>query len=249
LLGGFAVEALSGHRRGPLTVELAAVVAIPVAVILRRRQPLLLAAVVAGLALPMVWKPTLTGLYALLVPPYSVAAWGSRRQAAAGMILWAGAETFSGLTTRGDGSIGDIFSPIAISCVALATGFAMRNHRMRANDLERANAELANDGERRARMVVDEERARIAREIHVAIAGDVSTMILQAEVAKAMLDRDTAAVEAAIASIVATGRPALGEMRRILGVLRHSESSELGYEAVAHSQPVTGDRLMGVLPR
>jgi signal transduction histidine kinase len=230
LLSGFAAEALTGYRRGPVVVEVAAVVLIPAAAILRRRLPLLLMAVVAGLSAPMVWSPTLTGLYALVLPPYSVGAWGTRRQILAGMTLWAATESFSGLVTRGDRSVGDILSPIAISCIALSAGLAIRRHRVRSEVLERGNAQLAIQSEDQARMAVADERARIARELHVAIAGDVTTMIVQAQAAAAMLDSDPDVVRIAIAAIVATGRPALVEMRRIVGVLRHPNMIEPRHE-------------------
>jgi signal transduction histidine kinase len=221
LLGGFGAEALAGIRRGPLVVELIAAAFVPAAVIWRRRLPLLLMAVVAGLSLPMVWTPTPTGLYAMLVPPYSVGAWGSRRQAILGFAGWAAAETFSGRVTSGDGTVGDILSPIAISAIGLAVGMAMRGYRLRATELELANTELARQREGRARMAVADERARIARELHVAIARDVATMVVQAEAASVLLDKAGEA-DRALAAIVATGRPALAEMRRIVGVMRHA---------------------------
>jgi signal transduction histidine kinase len=223
LLAGFAAESLSRHRHGPLIVELVALALIPVAAISRKRAPLLLMAVVAALSLPMVWTPTPTGLYALLVPPYTVAAWGGPRQAAVGIGAWAAAASFSGLVTAGDSSVGDILSPIAISAIALAAGLALRGYRLRAEELERANARLASQREDRARMAIADERARIARELHMAIARDVATMVVQAEAAGALLDRDAAGADAALAAIVATGRPALTEMRRIVGVLRHPD--------------------------
>jgi signal transduction histidine kinase len=223
LLAGFAAVALTEERRGPLILELVAVALIPAAAIWRRQVPLLLMGVVAALSLPMVWTPTPTGLYALLVPPYTVGAWGGGRQAAVGIAMWAAAETFSGRVTRGDGSIGDILSPIAISAIALATGLAMRRYRARAGELERANAQLTSEREERALMAIADERARIARELHVAIARDVATMVVQAEAASVLLERNVEEADAALAAIVATGRPALAEMRRIVGVLRHPD--------------------------
>ena len=94
------------------------------------------------------------------------------------------------------------------------------------------DAELARTAERieaertsRVRLAVADERTRIARELHTLIASNVSAMVLQAEAAELLLDADSQAADVAMAAIEQTGRGALADMRRMLGVLRHSEET------------------------
>jgi signal transduction histidine kinase len=77
----------------------------------------------------------------------------------------------------------------------------------------------------RERVAVEEERARIARELHDVVAHSVGAMVAQAQGAQRMLDRDPERARDALESIERTGRTALGEMRRSLGVLRRPDGA------------------------
>ena len=79
----------------------------------------------------------------------------------------------------------------------------------------RAGEELELDATR----AVAEERRRIAREMHDVVAHSVSMMVVQAGGARRILDRDPERAIAAAELIERTGRDALAEMRRLLGVL------------------------------
>jgi signal transduction histidine kinase len=69
-------------------------------------------------------------------------------------------------------------------------------------------------------LAVADERSRIARELHDVVAHSISVMVVQAEGAKRMMDRDPRRAKSALEQIEGTGRAALVEMRRLLGVLR-----------------------------
>jgi signal transduction histidine kinase len=69
-------------------------------------------------------------------------------------------------------------------------------------------------------LAVADERSRIARELHDVVAHSISVMVVQAEGAKRMMDRDPRRAKSALDQIEGTGRAALVEMRRLLGVLR-----------------------------
>jgi signal transduction histidine kinase len=71
------------------------------------------------------------------------------------------------------------------------------------------------------------ERARIARELHDVVAHSVSVMVVQAGAAERVLGRDPAAAVEPLRSIQETGRQALVEMSRLLGLLRDG-GEELG---------------------
>jgi len=91
-------------------------------------------------------------------------------------------------------------------------------HQRRADDLARSQLEE----ERTAAG----ERTRIAREFHDVIAHSVSVMTVQAAAARRVMDRDPEHARDAIEAIELTGREALGEMRRLVALLRPGESGE-----------------------
>ncbi len=89
---------------------------------------------------------------------------------------------------------------------------------LRAERLER-------DREERAARAAEEERRRIARELHDVIAHAVATMTVQATGARLVLATDPARAREPIEAIEATGREALAEMRRMVGVLRAGDET------------------------
>ncbi|GIH60937.1 sensor histidine kinase [Microbispora siamensis] len=86
---------------------------------------------------------------------------------------------------------------------------------------ERAEREL----DQQARIAAAAERARIARELHDVVAHNVSVMVVQADGAGYAIDADPEQARRALQAISATGRQALAEMRRLVGVLRQDAGS------------------------
>ncbi|OPG12019.1 two-component sensor histidine kinase [Microbispora sp. GKU 823] len=86
---------------------------------------------------------------------------------------------------------------------------------------ERAEREL----DQQARIAAAAERARIARELHDVVAHNVSVMVVQADGAGYAIDGDPEQARRALQAISATGRQALAEMRRLVGVLRQDAGS------------------------
>ncbi len=85
-------------------------------------------------------------------------------------------------------------------------------------------AMLEHEHRQRERVAVGEERARIARELHDVIAHSVGAMVAQAQGAGRVMERDPERAREALEAIERTGRTALDEMRRSLGVLRHGDA-------------------------
>lgn len=103
--------------------------------------------------------------------------------------------------------------------VALAIGISVRNRRLHVTDLvERANA-LARDRDQQAQLARAAERSRIAREMHDVVAHSLSVMIALADGAGVAFERSPERARAALDELSATGRTALADMRRVLGVL------------------------------
>ncbi|WP_189210067.1 MULTISPECIES: sensor histidine kinase [Actinokineospora] len=94
-------------------------------------------------------------------------------------------------------------------------------------EVERRLALLETERDHQARIAVGEERARIARELHDVVAHAVSVMVVQSEGAAYAVRTDPDMAEQAIRTVAQTGRDALTELRRLLGVLR-SDAAETG---------------------
>jgi signal transduction histidine kinase len=81
--------------------------------------------------------------------------------------------------------------------------------------------ERARRSEEEARRAVEEERARITRELHDVLAHSVSVMTVQASAVRRLLTPEQEREREALLTVEETGRQALAEMRRLLGIMRH----------------------------
>lgn len=208
---------------GPLVPHLVHALLIVPALALRRRAPLaavLIAA--AGLALqPLVGdQPVATGflvLLGLLVSLGWYAAWrpgliGVASVAVAGLVFWwSGPEPL----------VADLVVNLVLLVAAWAGGRGVRLAVDRA-----VSAEVSAD--RRARRAVDEERARIARDLHDSLAHTLTLMTLQAGSARERVS-DAEAVDT-LASIEGLGRTALEDMQRVLRLLDRAGREAPGIE-------------------
>ncbi len=109
------------------------------------------------------------------------------------------------------------------SLVAWVLGDSMRHRRGYYLALEDRARRLEAERDAQAKVAAAAERARIARELHDVIAHNVSVMVVQADGARYVLRADPDRAEAAVAAVSQTGRQALAEMRRLLGVLRSGD--------------------------
>ncbi len=109
-----------------------------------------------------------------------------------------------------------------------AWGRLTRVRRAYLTELEDRAARLERERDAQAKVAVAAERARIARELHDVVAHNVSVMIVQADGAAYVLDNSPQQAKEALGTIASTGRQALVEMRRLLGVLRTSAACASG---------------------
>ncbi|WP_446471772.1 sensor histidine kinase [Actinophytocola algeriensis] len=91
-------------------------------------------------------------------------------------------------------------------------------------ELEQRLRLLETERGQQARIAVAEERARIARELHDVVAHAVSVMVVQADGAAYAVRTQPELAERAVKTIAGTGRDALTELRRLLGVLRSEDT-------------------------
>ena len=110
-------------------------------------------------------------------------------------------------------------SPAGRSCSAACIA-----NRSRLNAALREKAErLRRDRAAQAEQAAAEERARIAGELHDVVAHAMSAMVVQAGGARRLASKDPERAREAFAAVEDTGREALTEIRRLLGVLRHQD--------------------------
>jgi signal transduction histidine kinase len=212
--------------RDPVTyLPLTLLMTVPVA--FRRRAPMtaFLVAAFAGLAQLLQRAPATGADLTIPVLLYAVAAYRPRRYAA----------TAAGVCVLGGIAAMPVWAPAPLSwhavisgsiilggCILIAwvLGDSMHYRRGYYAALEDRAARLEAERDAHAAVAAAAERSRIARELHDVVAHNVSVMVVQADGASYALDTDPARARAALAAISDTGRQALTEMRRLLGVLR-----------------------------
>ncbi len=116
-----------------------------------------------------------------------------------------------------------ILVEFAVGVVALAIGIGVYNRRLHVTALVERSAQLVAEGEQQARLAAVSERTRIAREMHDVVAHSLSVMIALADGARASVDRAPGSAVDALDQLSGTGRAALADMRRMLGVLRDEQ--------------------------
>src|SRR6266511_1992830 len=244
-LGLLSVSSALGARgRGANvpTLGLVLLAALVPALFIRRRLPGTSLAAVAGLQIGVIALGIAPGanFAAELVAPYSVALYGSRRvrliaAACAGVALIVLALPVSSGWDRGNS-----LALLVAGAGAWLVGDVMRNRRAGVADLAERTARLERERDLEAARAAAEERLRIARELHDVVAHNLSVVVVQAQAAQRILDRDLERARGVVVSIERTGREALDEMRRLLGVLRAGEPSGDG--------EAEGDGLFGPQP-
>jgi signal transduction histidine kinase len=192
----------------------------------RRRDPLL----AAGLfAVPLLAQAFLGGFLttnsttpfvAAILLLYSVARYADGRRFRVAAPLLAVSMTAALLIEAGHDPE-EVFWAVFLFGLPLLTGRALRSRaQLQAELRERAERDEA-DREWRAEHAVEDERTRIAAELQALVANGLSAMVVQAETVPRTVDAgDLVRAETALAAVEATGRDALSEMRRLLGVLR-----------------------------
>jgi signal transduction histidine kinase len=202
-------------------------------------------AVLAGMSLAnpeTVANGPISMLFALLLAFWAVGESNERHQAIAGVAIGLAAVAIIGQSGGADlvvevGSGGIDAVSLCLVGGGLSLGaFALQRRAKRARELEERATRLERAREERARAAVAAERVRIARDLHDVIAHSVGVMTVQAGAARVLLDEEPERAREPVLAVEETGRQALAEMRRLLGILRSDES-----EAALAPQPGLAD--------
>src|SRR3954452_24574376 len=218
----------SPHFQGPRGVQTAGALLMILPPGWRRRYPIaVLFCALAGAAVEWPWirsagQLSFEAFITALVAWYSVGAhadprWGPRAALIAAVALVAAgvADDIAGYHDPFDD-----FALYILLAAAWALGNAFQRHGRRERELEAHAAALEREREEKARIAAAEERARISRELHDVVAHSVRVMVVQVGAARGILDTEPDTARDSLLSAERTGRQALAEMRRMLGILR-----------------------------
>jgi signal transduction histidine kinase len=212
-----------GVAPGAKAIVVPCTLVIPATVAWRTRAPV--AAVAVAMAAVVIQSlaasppQALWFIVVVVMLAYSVGAESNGRDALIGLAI-----ALAGLAVNesqaADESVAGYAFVALITILPWAAGRAVHARQRGVNTLIERTATLEREREETARAAVAAERARIARELHDMVAHAVSIMVVKAEAADAVLDRRSDQAHEQLAGLMRTGREALGEMTRLLGLLR-----------------------------
>ncbi|MET9694341.1 histidine kinase [Streptomyces sp. NPDC006514] len=213
-------------RELPVAAALTSALALPL--LWRRRAPLaVFGAVAAAAFVQWLVDVQLPADIALLMALYTAAAHTGRRGTLLAAAVVEGGAVLACLRWAPDGAFLTPFVALSATVVAAAVlGVNVRTTRAYLAAVQERAARLALHQQQQARLAVAEERARITREMHDIVTHNLSVMVALTDAAVYAQHRSPDRATAAMLQISETGRQALTDMRRSLGVLRTGEPDD-----------------------
>ncbi|HEU5419925.1 MAG TPA: histidine kinase [Streptosporangiaceae bacterium] len=271
-VAGWPGRYLAWARRHPQLVDstLVAVLlllAVPNLLASLGQHPLVTWALVLGLLLPLAWRRRAPFLVFLIVAVAALGDWAARQPmaadlapliafytvaanqsgrrilAAAGMLELGALLAALWFWSRGAAAVIFIFLSITgMTAAAGFVGFNIRTRRAYLAALEDRAARLEAERDRETQLAAAAERARIAREMHDIVAHHIAVMIALADGAAYTSEASPERAAGVMRQVSGTGRAALTEMRRLLGVMRQpaAGSPAAGSPAAAGPDTVAG---------
>jgi signal transduction histidine kinase len=191
----------------------------------RRRFPLAVLVITSCfvVALGSAGYPANAQVQFLVVAVYTLGSHCDNRRRVFGMVwlvlalVTAAAIGFSTATTANIATSGALYFAFFFF------GVSVQNRRLYSQQLEDRAALLERERDEEAKRAVADERLRIAQELHDVVAHSMGVIAVQAGVGAHVIDSDPAEAKNALDAIATTSRSTLGEIRRLLGVLRADE--------------------------
>jgi signal transduction histidine kinase len=209
-------------------LEVVAIAAIVLALLLRRRFPF---AAPAALWLICATLSFLDGRLITGQPAVFLAGMGAALllgnlrndvQARVGLAIVVGSSAILIHNDPTESAGGLVFVP-ALFGMCWLVGYALRERTAQTEAAEERATRAERDREAAARVAVAEERGRIARELHDVVAHAISVMVLQVGAVRHRMSDADAESRAALKNVEQAGRTALAEMRRLLGAMRRDD--------------------------
>ncbi len=222
-----------GHEigpAGPLWFDVLAMLAIVLPLLARRRFPFGAPAAVGVIAaltsfvdktvVPFDGVTFVVGCAALFL----VGLLRDRSQAVAGFAV---AEGVLAVVVHNDprSGVGNFIVASIIFSIVWTIAFGVGRKSVEADEAKERATRAEREREQRAQVAVADERARIARELHDVVGHSVSVMTVQASAVRRLLRPEQRREREALLVVERTGREALAEMRRMVGVLRRPEEA------------------------
>ncbi|MGW3287055.1 sensor histidine kinase [Streptomyces sp. NPDC001002] len=198
----------------------------------RRRRPLASFAVITAVFV-LQWSlgAALRADVALFVALYSLTLHGQLRQLPWACAAMAGAMALVAARAASAVSVWDaLFFLLSTATAALALGLMIRIRRAQLAGLRDRAAQLEIERDQRSRLATATERTRVAREMHDIVGHNLSVIITLADAGAYASDIAPERGKETLLLIGDTGRQALGELRRVLGVLRSADGPRSGPE-------------------
>ena len=177
----------------------------------------LVAAATGWWAMQVVWSP------ALVIGLYTVAVLRPRRDAVIAAVLLAAGAVVSSIHVLPDSWIPSAVSLVAVVAAATVLGLYIRTRRVLLDELRERAKRLEHDREQELALAAAEERTRIAREMHDIVAHHLTVMVTLSDGAATKVAAAPEQAADVMRTVSATGRLALTDTRRLLGVLRDRE--------------------------
>ncbi|MFF2390389.1 sensor histidine kinase [Agromyces sp. NPDC058104] len=213
-------------------VQLVGIAIAAAALLLFRRSRPWLVTVVAWLVCLLVYPFGASDVYPILFALYGLGVYRSTKSAWIGFAGSVAVSTAAAYLAYWLSSIGVLQSPellggpgaastqyAVVMLVATLIGVTVGNRRRYLDALIARAHDLARERDQQAQLAAIAERGRIARELHDIVSHGLTVMVTLADGSAATVARDPERAAEVMRSVAETGRDALGEMRRMLGVL------------------------------
>jgi signal transduction histidine kinase len=218
---------LRGEHGAPTAVVVVQYVLLVVPLVWRRHHPQAVFGVIALVAASqLVVGRVVLADCALLVALYTVASRCDQRRAlGAALVLEAGVVAAAARWLGPERALVEIVFLSGMTTAAFVLGRNIRTRRAYLASLEDRALRAERERDQQSQIAAATERARIAREMHDIVAHNLSVMIALADGAAFAARTNSAGAESAARQVSDTGRQALAEMHRLLGVLREGDDS------------------------
>lgn len=227
LVGLLEVSDGSGIE-GPRWANAVLVFFVSVPLLWRRHRPNLVMGIIAAViigALVIFYldadQPPLAPFLSLLIAFFSTALYGDDRRTPLVLVISLCALVSEEVLAISRGRYwGDVVPALIFYGVAIVIGRSLRAHHRHAIAAEKRALEVEARRDADARQAVEDERSRIARELHDVIAHNLSVIVVQAAAERRTLDDHQTSTRETLETIEETARGALVELRRLLGIVR-----------------------------
>jgi signal transduction histidine kinase len=220
LLVAAEIELLATVPSGDRPFAALSAVAIVTPLLWRRAHPVpvalgMLAAVTVQSVVLRLDAFPVSDIAALICAAYSIGAYAERRTAVIGLVLFALGDTAHSVAFHPDAVAAAVLGGAA---VPWTVGRIVRGQRLLMGEAREQAAQVERTRVRAARAAVMAERMRVARELHDAVAHNISVIAIQAAGADGVVERDPARAAECAALIETVGREAIAELHRLTGL-------------------------------